>query len=582
MPKPPSYGSPKRVSRYRRLLAAAGVPVLGSAALLPLAAAPAAASASSPAAAIDWRPCPRYSDPVLTALGVRGGQIPRFRRLMARMRCGTLRVPLRYDRPDGATIAIAVTRLPATDPAHRLGDLAVNPGGPGDSGYLMPIRLVMQNPTTARLNERYDLIGFDPRGVGYSTRFTCPELAHEPAAPTGPPTEQTARRAYAQQVTANRECAERAPAFLSQLTTANVARDLDRIRAALGAGTISYLGTSWGTGLGANYRSLFPGRVSRMWLDSVMGPDYRLDAYADATAEAAERDFSRQAAWIARRNAIYRLGTSPAAVRTAVLRLEHAYDAHPKKYADAVVDGRMISGLAARTSGGWGPAAQALTAMTHTPGLARSSAADLAFAGPDSAPPSGAPEKFDPTMNRATICNEEAGRRDFASAWAGYRRRLARYPVTGRNGDFVPMCAGWPFPVRPWRLRPGGGALEMSGHRYEVTTPYAWTLRMQAAIGGTVLTVDDDVHASAVRVPGCTAHIVAFFDTGRPDAGECAGAPEPSSHEPDAAGEPGRAPHERHHAGRSTRPHRPDRPGRRTNRPARTVPNLAGENRDAV
>lgn len=73
-----------------------------------------------------------------------------------------------------------------------------------------------------------------------------------------------------------------------------------------------------------------------------------------------------------------------------------------------------------------------------------------------------------------------------------------------------------------------GGSLQLSAHRYEVTTPYVWAKQMQAAIGGTVLTVDDDVHASAVRAPECAAHVVAYFETGRSDAGRCLGAPAPA------------------------------------------------------
>jgi pimeloyl-ACP methyl ester carboxylesterase len=527
MPRPSSHESSKHKTRRKRLLAAVGVPVIGSAALVTLATTSAVASPPFRAAGINWQACPRYSDAVLKGLGMRNGQIPRFRSLMARTECGTLRVPLSYDQPNGRKISIAMTRLPATDPAHRLGSLAVNPGGPGDSGYLMPTRLIMQSPTNARLNQRYDMIGFDPRGVGYSTKVDCPELARGTTPPPGPPTEKAARQAYARQVAANQACAKHDPAFLSQLTTANVACDLDQIRAALREATISYLGTSWGTALGVNYRSLFPRRVARMWLDSVMGPGFRLDAYADITAQAAEQDFSRQAAWIAKRNATYRLGTTPEMVRTAVLRLERAYDANPKKYAHGVIDGRAISGLASQASGHWALAAQALKELTDAPGSAVPPAMKMIFGMSSSSPPPGTPEKYDRTMNRATICNEEAGRRDFASAWTAYRQRLARYPVTSRNAEFVPTCAGWPLPVRPWRLRAEGGSLELSAHRYEVTTPYVWTKQMQAAIGGTVLTVNDDVHASAVHVPECAAHIVAYFDTGRPDAGQCPGAPEP-------------------------------------------------------
>lgn len=138
-----------------------------------------------------------------------------------------------------------------------------------------------------------------------------------------------------------------------------------------------------------------------------------------------------------------------------MLRLERAYDADPRRYARIVIDGGVIAGLASQAGGHWVLAAQALKELTGAPGLAVPPAVRMIFGGSDSSSPSGAPDTSDRTMNRATICNEEAGRRDFASAWAAYRRRLVRYPVTSRNADFVPTCAGWPLPVRPWRLRAG-------------------------------------------------------------------------------------------------------------------------------
>ncbi|MEV0402966.1 alpha/beta fold hydrolase [Actinoallomurus sp. NPDC050550] len=518
MSRPPSQ---HKIGR-ERLLAAVGVPIIGSAALVTLAPTSAVARPAYGAADITWQACSRYVGAGFE--GLRMGRMPRVRPLMARMECGTLRVPLNYDQPNGRKISIAVTRLPATDPAHRLGSLAVNPGGPGASGYLMPIKLIARNPANAGLNERYDLIGFDPRGVGRSSRVDCPELRRAVTPPHGPLTEQAVRQAYARQVAANQACAKHDPAFLSHLTTANVARDLDQIRAALGETTISYLGTSWGTALGANYRSLFPNRVARMWLDSVMGPDFRLDAYGDTTAQAKEQNFSRQAAWIAKRNARYGLGTTPETVKAAVLRLERAYDADPQRYAHAFIDGGMIARLASQASGHWAPAAEALKALTNPPGPVAPPALARIFETLN--PPDGS-DGGDNAMFRATVCNEEAGQRDFASAWTAYQRRLARYPITSRHADPVPTCAGWPFPVQRWPLKAGGGSLQLSAHRYETTTPYVWAKQMQALIGGTVLTVDDDVHASAVQAPECAAHIVAYFDTGRPDAGQCSGAPEP-------------------------------------------------------
>lgn len=121
--------------------------------------------------AIEWQTCPQYTDEELRAQGVRENELAEYRRLLGRLECGTLSVPQNYADPRGKQISIGVTRLKATDQAHRLGSLALNPGGPGGSGYLMPIEVVRKG---AELNRRYDLIGFDPRGVGHSTKVECP------------------------------------------------------------------------------------------------------------------------------------------------------------------------------------------------------------------------------------------------------------------------------------------------------------------------------------------------------------------------------------------------------------------------
>jgi hypothetical protein len=88
------------------------------------------------------------------------------------------------------------------------------------------------------------------------------------------------------------------------------------------------------------------------------------------------------------------------------------------------------------------------------------------------------------------------------------------------------MCAGWPLPPQRTPLRRTGGSLMLSGHLHESPSPYEWTLETQAAVGGTVVTVDDDMHGSAFRVPGCVTKVVEYFDTGRRTA-TCPGMPVP-------------------------------------------------------
>jgi hypothetical protein len=107
--------------------------------------------------------------------------------------------------------------------------------------------------------------------------------------------------------------------------------------------------------------------------------------------------------------------------------------------------------------------------------------------------------------------------------WHGYQRNLRRYPVTGDLTALRPTCAGWTLPVQSFPLRRSSGSLEMSGHRYETSTPYPWVRQMQDTIGGQVFTVDDFVHGSLPFVPECAEHLVGYFDTGNPDNGSCRG-----------------------------------------------------------
>jgi pimeloyl-ACP methyl ester carboxylesterase len=486
--------------------------------------------ANGPQPTAHWQTCPNYSDDVLKALGIPAERLPAIRALLARMECGTVSVPLDYRQPRGRHITVAITRLKATDQAHRLGSIALNPGGPGGSGYLMPIDVTATNPESARLNERYDLIGFDPRGVGYSTKVDCPQAGppsqEEP--PLGPITEQAARVVYDREVAALGSCARSDPAFIGQLSTVNVARDLDQVRTALGERKLGFLGVSWGTLLGAVYRSTFPATAGRMFLDSVALPYFRQPYFTDFRQAAAERNFGRMAAWLAQRNATYGLGTTPAQVRASVAELVRDYDANPRRFTDLPMplDGVIVAVSASQSTRAWPLAGQVIKELREATGPTAPPTVKEVLGGggsPPPPPPAGTPERFNPVLNRAAICNEDPSRPDFASAWANYQRRLAQNPATGRTDRFSAGCAGWPLPSRPVDLRKAGGPLVLSGHLYETPSPYEWTGQMQDAVGGQVFTVRDDVHGSVLRVPDCAAKLVSFFNTGRIDQG-CAGA----------------------------------------------------------
>ncbi|RSM69467.1 hypothetical protein DMB66_10730 [Actinoplanes sp. ATCC 53533] len=491
---------------------------------------PAAAAASSPRSTVAWKPCPTYSDEALRVM-VPPDRLDRFKELLGRLECGTVNTPLDYDRPHGRQITVALTRLKARDQAHRLGSLALNPGGPGGSGYLMPVELLTMDDADG-LNERYDLIGFDPRGVGYSTKLNCSPPAEDPGPqPAGPITQAAARRQYDAQVRANAACGRSDPGFLGQLTTANVARDLDRIRSGLRERKLNFIGVSWGTWLGVVYRSLFPAGVGRMFLDSVAIPRFSVVAFEDGRAAAAERNARRMAAWIAQRHDQYGFGTTQKQVRDAIVALRADYDANPRRFTDLdrPLDGELIALAASQDAPVWPLASQVLKELRDATGPTAPPTVKEVLGEPAPEPelPADLPERGNRTMNLAAFCNEDPSRLGFDAAWAAYQQRLADNPLTGRAGGFSAGCAGWPLPVRTVRLRPGGGSLVLSGHRYETPSPYEWTLQTKAIVGGKVYTVDDDVHGSVLREPACAADVVSYFDTGRIDGG-CPGVPVPT------------------------------------------------------
>ncbi|GAA3219626.1 alpha/beta fold hydrolase [Nonomuraea helvata] len=503
---------------------------------LVLAAHPSAAGAtanpgpSSGVSSVEWKSCPAYSDEVIRSLGVTEERVPAFRTLMKRLECGTVSVPLNHRDPGGRKIDIAVTRLAATDEAHRFGATAVLPGGPGNSGYLDPIlRAALRNEEMAKLNERYDIIGFDPRGVGYSTKVACPITPGGPEEP-GTLTEEAARKIYDTQVAANQKCGGTDPAFLGQLTTESVAKDLDLVRTALGERTLNLLGFSWGTYLGMVYRSLFPEHTGRAFLDSTAPPWTRLDKHMKDSAEAAERNFGRMAAWLARRDETYGLGATAPRVLDEVAKLVRAYDKSPKIYTDVrrPIDGAAVADLAKRNSTEWVRAGRALAELrTATGTTAPPTVKELLGAPMMGTPVPGAPEMLNMTMNLAVACNEDGSRAGLDAAWRDYQQLVKRHPATGRSWGVGVMCAGWPLPVQQATLKRGSGSLVLAGHLYEFMSVYDWTLQTRRAIGGTVYTVADDVHVSTTRVPECAADVVRYFETGRIGRG-CAGGGIPS------------------------------------------------------
>jgi pimeloyl-ACP methyl ester carboxylesterase len=215
------------------------------------------------------------------------------------LQCGSVTVPLDYARPEGATIQIAVERHPAEVPSERIGSLVINPGGPGGSG-IDDLKNELSVLTPALL-DRFDVVSFDPRGVERSAPVTC--SSGQSSGPVGQlidpvPTTAAAQAALLQNdqgfaASCNRVSGE----VLPYVGTVDTARDLDRIRAALGDAQLTFVGHSYGTLLGATYADLFPTHVRAMVLDGAIDPALSATAYATQQAESFESELDAFFSW---------------------------------------------------------------------------------------------------------------------------------------------------------------------------------------------------------------------------------------------------------------------------------------------
>ena len=192
------------------------------------------------------------------------------------LQCATIDVPLDHDRPHGQQISLAVARVPATDPSQRLGSLFVNNGGPGNS-VIDFVRGDARDVVPADVQTRFDIVGFDPRGVGQSTPVHCfadAEAQQEffGSLPPFPVTDDEVAAAVDAAHDLGRRCRQRNGDLLDHLSTANVARDMDLLRRAVGDEQLTFAGYSYGGLLGITYAQLYPGNVRALLLDGAPDP----------------------------------------------------------------------------------------------------------------------------------------------------------------------------------------------------------------------------------------------------------------------------------------------------------------------
>ncbi|TDH61755.1 alpha/beta hydrolase [Dankookia rubra] len=488
--------------------------------LCALFAAPLRPATANPPPTLDWTPC---ASPAQSGFD-----------------CARFEVPLDHRHPEHRRLTLSVVRRPAEDPSRRIGTLFFNPGGPGGAGTRdLPAWLPL---FPAPLRAAFDLISWDPRGIGDSDGIQCFPNAEAEAAffdgiPTGSfPVGSAEQAAWITRFEAyGRLCEARNGARLAHVSTADTARDLDLLRQAVGEAKLSYLGVSYGTYLGAVYANLFPRGVRAMVLDGNVDPvawnargtglSTALRLLNDiATGRTLDRflDLCGAAGPGAGEGACAFSAGSPAATRAKFAALLDRLRQGPITAEGVSID---YAGLLAEMQGvlftveprpggfrGWAFAAGLLQALHDAP-----AAAPAASPPPAAAPVPEAEDPYtSPLQDLAVECAESPNPRRGAAF-----RRLAEFAV-GRGGPVGEVlswgdepCSAWPARAAeryagPWDRNPA--PVLVIGNTFDPSTAYENAVAMAGLLGqARLLTVEGYGHTVLLNPSRCAAAIESAY-----------------------------------------------------------------------
>lgn len=416
-------------------------------------------------------------------------------------RCATLDVPVDYSKPTGAKVPLAVVELPSTN-SRPLGDLLMNPGGPGGSG----VQFLEGTPFPAALRHAFNLVSWDPRGVNESEGVQCvgaAALRSLVAANPVPTTRAQIRSTVVQTKSFDQACFRNSSdALLKNMSTVDTVRDLNRLRAALGQPKLNYFGFSYGTFIGETYARMFPSRVRVMVLDGVVNPALGYRAVARDQAIGFETDLHDFFRWCVTNKVC---GT----------QLPQGAEAAYHQLVDELSHGHALWATLKPQYGGrlrvtLGVAETAVLGSLYSdqswPFLAQSIATALSGDGSDLA---AAAFSFEGLQNNGQFADLVAANTATNCLDQPYPRVLAPYEslasqLSKVSPDFGAAmawgdlsCAYWPLPAQG-RAAPAsspiGHSLLLIGSTDDPATPYPWAVAVSKQLGARLLTRDGPGH----------------------------------------------------------------------------------------
>ncbi|NGO06560.1 alpha/beta hydrolase [Streptomyces sp. HC44] len=423
------------------------------------------------------------------------------------LQCGKVTVPLDYAKPDEGTLDIAMARFRATGKSR--GSVLLNFGGPGMPGVS---ELAVEGKDFMSLTNGYDVVTFDPRGVGRSSPVSCGEGGEETSAPTDSPTDATEpdsdhpQAALKQLRKAADDCAKHSGPVLPHIGTVNVSRDLDVMRAALGDKKLNYLGFSYGTRLGSVYATQFPEKTGRLVLDGVDTLTEPLSEQGLANAEGLQTALEDFLTWCTE-DISCAFGQDPRTAREEMVDLVHSLDEEPvptefgESFSGQDLAGALAQALYSKEL--WPALAQALRSLIEdgdTRGLMRFSTGGITVPGNG-----GLVDEADipvdnlPAALMAINCADDPDRPTADRITKNLGRLRAAYaeasPVFGRYRlTQVLMCYGRPKGtsyIRDDVRDVDTPKMLLVGTRGDPATPYRWTVETAKRLGPSAVVLDN-------------------------------------------------------------------------------------------